>query len=244
MTKLEYIYVDGKVVHVLQTKPSNTEKFGHGYIVHTYHWSIEQVMTGDFSNDSDNCMDCKYSYTHNDGESGGCYTHYGNIRQGLGSMLRRLQRIQHTFEPFNKEQFDAFCTMSKSTSPILTRLGIYGDPILLSEYVTSKLKSISKANTGYSHRWGTSSHSLSLMASVDSLDEKIEANKCGHRTFRVVLNGDDLQSDEVICPASKESKKFVPCSACGLCSGIDNKSDKNIAVVVHGSGSKKVKENK
>ena len=233
MQKLEYTFIDNKIVHVLQVKPSSTDKLGFGYILQTYHFGIDQVLSGIFENDFLACGNCKYSFNQNGGKSGKCYTHKGLIRLGLGKMLMRLGKIFHTINKFDLEQFNAFCTMAKKFNINLVRLGTYGDPILLPAGIGKKLVSLGQRSTSYTHQWKNNEmHDIS-MASVDSDQEKIEANKLGFRTFRILDNINEIKKDEIICPASKESKKKISCNLCGLCNGTSNKQIKNIAIVKH-----------
>ena len=233
MRKLEYIFIKNKVVHVLQVKPSSTNKLGFGYILQTYHFGIDQVLTGKFQNDSLACGNCKYSFNQNNGESGKCYTHKGLIRLGLGKMLMRLGKIFDTIDNFDLDQFNAFCVMAKKFNINLVRLGTYGDPILLPIQVSKKLVSLGQRSTSYTHQWQNNTMQDISMASVDSEQEKKYANILGFRTFRILENINEIKKDEIICPASKESKKQIACNICGLCNGTSNKQIKNIAIVKH-----------
>jgi hypothetical protein len=118
------------------------------------------------------------------------------------------------------------------------RFGAYGDPLALPLHILVSLKAVVKNNTSYTHQWKNSIEDGSSemvakfsMASVDNLIEKDEANKAGFRTFRVIVEGEPLQRDEIICPNETTG---VNCLKCGLCSGNSVKA-KNIAIHVHGS---------
>jgi hypothetical protein len=73
------------------------------------------------------------------------------------------------------------------------------------------------------------------MASVDSIEEKKQAQDLGFRTFRVVDHYGVMEKDEIICPNITNN---VQCIDCKLCSGNKAKA-KNIVVKAHGVKSKK-----
>jgi hypothetical protein len=83
-----------------------------------------------------------------------------------------------------------------------------------------------------------------LMASIDPLSAKREgitdiqlkrkANDRGYRTYRISLDGTDLQPDEIMCPHITHGTQ---CVDCGLCDGSRGATDrrKNIVSILHGS---------
>lgn len=75
------------------------------------------------------------------------------------------------------------------------------------------------------------------MASVDSEEEKEEANKLGWRTFRVRNKDEQVLKNEIICPASKEANNSRICETCKACSGGDNKKA-SVTIIVHGTAYK------
>ena len=107
------------------------------------------------------------------------------------------------------------------------RLGAWGDP--LSDIATSiYLAAINPQVLGYTHQWqNTGDHEWLqsfLMASVDSPQEYAKAKKLGWRTYRHTT--DNLAFDnEIICPHSTHDTQ---CVECGLCSGTNSGSDKDI----------------
>jgi len=111
-----------------------------------------------------------------------------------------------------------------------------------SKYLTSevwdKLLSRTLGNTGYTHQWKNcdTKNSTFNMASVDTLEEKRQANKLGYRTFRTRLASEPVESDEVVCLSDKvarEGKTLVPCSLCKMCSGTNSQVKKNITIIIH-----------
>ena len=113
------------------------------------------------------------------------------------------------------------------------RVGSYGDPAVIPSEVWDKMLSRTLGNTGYTHQWQKCDNNNSRfnMASVDSLEEKRQANKLGYRTFRTRLASEPIESDEVICPSDKvarKGRKLVPCADCMMCSGTSSKVKKTL----------------
>lgn len=232
---MEYIFQSDNIIHVLKTKASENSKLGFGYIVHTYHWSVDQVSSGSFTNDSHNCMDCPYSYNQNNGKSGGCYTHNGMQGQGLRSMLKRLHKLFAAGEikQFNEKDFNTFVLTSKKASPVLTRLGVYGEPLTLPIDVMEKIVNISKSHTGYTHQWNKDSaipYSKYLMASTHNIFETLIAEKRGFRCFQ---SSKEKDAKMPVCPASKEMGYKLTCVECKACNGKATNLTKSIFIHKH-----------
>lgn len=120
------------------------------------------------------------------------------------------------------------------------RLGGYGDPAMLPEQTVNDLAHRYQRVLGYTHQWRNAYASWAkrwCMASADNLADKLDANAQGWRTFRVTY-ADDLQADEIWCPATPEGGNRVTCDRCGLCGG-NTRQAKNIAVRAHGSRSQR-----
>jgi hypothetical protein len=117
------------------------------------------------------------------------------------------------------------------------RLGAAGEPTALP---IAEVKAMAQSNlgwTGYTHQWAHVSDQWAslLMASVETLEQRLAAKANGWRTFRVTKTGEasELQSGEIWCP----SLKGVTCADCGLCCGTSRKA-KDIAIPVHGARAK------
>ncbi len=121
------------------------------------------------------------------------------------------------------------------------RFGAYGDVAAIPLDIMTKLKSVVKNNTSYTHQWKGGKHDglqqLS-MASVDNLAEAELAKDNGWRWFRVTNDIDTLRDDEIICPNYTTG---VQCIDCNLCSGNAVKA-KSIVIPTHGTWSKNFKE--
>lgn len=116
------------------------------------------------------------------------------------------------------------------------RLGTYGDPSVIPLETLGEITRVTSGHTGYTHYWSSidNGYSRYLMASVESVSLKEDANKLGYRTFRVLPKGEPitLEDDEILCPNYSHG---VQCHDCGLCDGKRGDSDrrKSIAIPEH-----------
>ena len=236
MKNLRYTFKINKTVHVLNAKVSQNSKIGIGYILQTYHFSIDQILKNDFTDDKENCLNCPFSYNMNNGKSGGCYTHKGMQLMGLKSMQRSLSRNFEDILDFNILEFEKFINKVKNTYPVdLVRFGAYGEPVLLPLNVIESLAELGKKTTGYTHQYAKkeyNKYNSFFMASTHSEEEKSNAKKLGFRSFFV--SKEKISTKNAInCPASKESKKNLSCIKCGLCNGNKTKIKKDIYILQH-----------
>ena len=117
----------------------------------------------------------------------------------------------------------------------MVRLGTYGDPAAVPEYVWKSLIKEAKGHTAYSHQGdnpGADFNPQLMMRSADTESEARAAWGRGERTFRVLRKGEEpIAGREIDCPSSKG----VACIACGLCGGASVKA-KSITIPGHGAG--------
>ena len=190
------------------------------------------------------CGDCKHR-KHKYGKDGkGAASCYVNLNQAPAKIFGAYKR--GIYPLFSSEHIQYIENKE-------VRLGAYGDPAAVPIEVWENICQYSKNNTGYTHRWknrnlNTIKLQKYVMASVDTLNEKKQAESLGWRTFRILLPPKYLtspklvqqmgivESNEIVCPATRDIPKSPTCVKCGLCSGIrENDTRKNITVVVHGS---------
>ena len=124
------------------------------------------------------------------------------------------------------------------------RLGAYGEPTALPFELVRDAVNNADGHTGYTHQWRTCDPRFKtlLMASVDSIEEQIEAQAQGWRTFRVRKNSNSDRrlashlrktlANEISCPASKEAGFRTQCADCRLCAGT-RRDAKNIEINAH-----------
>ena len=159
-----------------------------------------------------------------------------NVKTGAMAQVYILQRDIHPIDAVatGNDEPDMICTIIDPSW--LIRMGAYGDPAALPLHIRKRITNPAKGSTSYSHAWRRDDVTDS-MASVDSLDEAVEAWDMGRRTFRVVSSIDSLvKGKEILCPASKEAGHKVKCEACMLCDPA--KTAKSIVILVHGPGAK------
>tara|TARA_R110000851_G_scaffold13330_1_gene45541 strand:+ start:2338 stop:3099 length:762 start_codon:yes stop_codon:yes gene_type:complete len=239
MKNIKYIYRLGDTVNVLNAKVSQNSKIGIGYIIQTYHFSMEQVQNASLVNDKASCLDCPLSYNQNNGKSGGCYTHKGMQLMGLKSMLRSLNRNLDSIDTFKESDFNTFVAKVKNTYPVdLVRFGAYGEPILLPLKVVEVLSTLSQKTTGYTHQWNKpqyQKYNQFFMSSTHTEMERELAKDLGYRSFFVATNEiSGFKLDKAVnCPASKESEKNLSCIACGLCNGNSKGIKKDVFIMKH-----------
>ena len=118
------------------------------------------------------------------------------------------------------------------------RIGRYGDPAAVPEYVWQSITARASYWTGYTHQWRDFPELAPYcMASCDSPADHAAARLMGFRAFRVSADGARLR-DEIVCPASAEAGHRTTCDACKLCMGSTSRSRKHITIMAHGAGAR------
>ena len=116
----------------------------------------------------------------------------------------------------------------------MVRLGTYGDPAAVPSYVWNQLLEDAIGHTAYSHQNDIIPIDKKIfMGSADSLEHAKKFWSDNIRTFRVIQSLDEIQKNEILCPASKEAGRKSTCAKCKLCSGTSSNSKKSIAIVQH-----------
>ena len=160
-----------------------------------------------------------------DGKLGSCYV---NLGQGPTAVYKaytlgsyRLFRPEEHIELFRGRKI---------------RLGAYGDPAAVPIKVWRQITAVADSWTGYTHQWRRQSAQplrQFCMASCDSEADRLEAQRKGWRTFRVLRPGESTLPGEFTCPASEEAGKRLECSDCMACGGGDSRKA-SPAIMVHG----------
>jgi hypothetical protein len=148
-------FILGQTVHSIDLKLSATKKLGGRLVVQTYHYDLQQIINNDFTMDKENCLDCPFSYNQNNGKSGGCYTHKGNMLKGLKSKLRSLNK-RYKLGLLTSDYSAVLPTLFKYASKkdiSLVRFGSYGEAVTLPLDLLDGLSKLSKRKTGYTHQW-------------------------------------------------------------------------------------------
>jgi hypothetical protein len=129
------------------------------------------------------------------------------------------------------------------------RLGSYGDPAAVGVAVWRAILRHARPATGYSHQWDHADPVVRAnarairdlcMASVDTADERDQAQAAGWRTFRVIdiRRADQLPraTGEAACPAARETGARLDCASCRQCAGTSALGPRGIAIFDHGVG--------
>lgn len=150
---------------------------------------------------------------------------YVRLDQGPLNVWRAFQRGRYALH-------DTFADRARLGNGRFVRLGTYGDPAAVPTSVWNALLSMANGHTGYTHNAAPGGL---CMTSADSLEQAQVAWRAKHRTFRIIKAVDELQRNEVLCPASAEAGFKSTCIKCRLCNG-DDSAAKSVAIVAHGSG--------
>lgn len=185
---------------------------------------IEAVKSGE---DRAICGDCQFRGDR--GKQRTCYVEYWRAPENI-------HQYRHNAEVTTPADF----AVDVAFDSLQLRIGAYGDPVAVPMSVWQPLLDAAGGWTAYTHQWKrpvSRAYRSWCMASVDSLAEQREAAARGWRTFRVRPVGDDLLSDEVICPASEEGGHRAVCAECSLCRGAARPA-KHVVINAHGTGAK------
>ena len=218
----EYAFRTGDIINTIILHKTGTSKLGEGeVIIGTWHFSVDQMKAVDLTLDHKVCLDCAYSYNSGDGK---CYTHKFHQKNGLQSMMKRLNKLE--IGEFNLDEFLRFVYLCKQSGHNIkmVRFGVYGEPIFLDPIIVRTLVE-HFPHVGYTHQWHKKENEVFkpyFMASCNNPIEERIASDMGWRTYTTADEG------EVLCPGSKPAGYKTSCSACLLCSGKEGKGKTNI----------------
>ena len=230
--------IDGKpIVAIAQVKTGNRKT---GDMVQTWilRSDIDPITASRTGEDSSICGDCPHKGKPSDKATGwavgrSCYV---NLLFAPNGVYKAYKRGAYP----TAQGHDAIRAIGLLRG---VRLGSYGDPMAVPEYVWRSLTSGAEFVTAYTH--GANAMPDMIMTSADNATQAKEAWDKGERTFRVISALDKLiKGKEVLCPASEEAKaasgKAVTCAACKLCGGNSIKA-KSVAIVAHGASKRTTK---
>lgn len=224
---MRYTFIIEGVVHDITLTSTMNQKLGlNRRVIGTYHFDIDQVLTGDLTLDTRNCLDCSKSYNSGDGK---CYTHKGRQRLGLLSKLCWIKSNLEFISEFDLDYWKNFVSLLDKSYPENIRFGVYGEPSLLPNVIIEDLTKLGVGWQGYTQQW----HKRPDLSSVfqASTHSEIEARVAESLGWRVFNTG--YLEGAVNCPASKEAGYKTSCTVCNLCSGTSGKGNKNIYINPH-----------
>ncbi|MFW6024982.1 MAG: hypothetical protein ACOCRX_01440 [Candidatus Woesearchaeota archaeon] len=229
--------IDNQIIVAIATGFRDNANYKTGDMIQTWilKADVPPVLAKRLGFDYSICGDCKQR------QFGSCYV---NLLHGPCNIYKAYQN--GSYEYFDNSKLKYFKNKD-------IRIGSYGDPSAIPFNIWDKICSVTNNYTGYTHNWKNCNPDLKkyCMASVELQKEYKQAKAMGWRTFRIKTIDDNKMDNEIVCPAS--IKDNINCSKCNLCSGKTNKTNKDIAITVHGAnfkiqrfikGMKKIKNKK
>ena len=229
--------IDGSPIVVIVNKifsKSTNEKTGD--IVQTFiiRSDVDPLTALKTGQDSAICGTCEHrpSLVKAGNGKAPCYVNVGRSVMSVYGAYKRGRYVKATPQEVSKYLADR-----------VLRLGTYGDPWAAPIETWQPMVDAAARRVGYSHQWTNPAFDHKawaplVMASADTLDQRMIANAVGMRTFRVGF-ADELEkaAGEAVCPASAEAGKKTTCAACRLCGGTSIKA-KDIVIRDHAVGFK------
>ena len=227
--------IDGQpIVAIAQVKSGNRKT---GDMVQTWilRSDIDPITASRTGQDSSICGDCPHKGKPSDKATGQAIdrTCYVNLLFAPNGVFKAYKRGIYS----HARGHDSIRAIGLLRG---VRLGSYGDPMAVPQYVWESLCSGAEYVTAYTHQQNTMPHLV--MTSADSLAQAESAWANNQRTFRVIASMDAIdKANESLCPASEEAGARVQCAQCKLCGG-NSKAAKSVAIVAHGTSKRKAKE--
>lgn len=229
--------IDGSPIVVIINKiftKSMNEKTGEivqSFIIRSDIDPLTALKTGD---DAGICGTCEHrpSLVKAGNGKAPCYVNVGRSVMSVYGAYKRGRYVKATPQEVARYLADR-----------VLRLGTYGDPWAAPIETWQPMVDAAARRVGYSHQWGNPAFDHKawaplVMASADTLDQRMLAHAVGMRTFRVGFAGElDSVKGEAVCPASAEAGRKTTCAACKLCGGTSIKA-KDIVIRDHAVGFK------
>tara|TARA_R110002020_G_scaffold122066_3_gene277307 strand:+ start:1320 stop:2066 length:747 start_codon:yes stop_codon:yes gene_type:complete len=242
MVNKSYIIYDGPsqidglpIVAIAQVKSGNRKT---GDMVQTWilRSDIDPITASRTGADSSICGDCIHKGKPSNKATGWAKdrTCYVNLLFAPNGVFKAYQRGAYEVA----QGHDAIRAIGLLRG---VRLGSYGDPCAVPNYIWESLTSGADFVTAYTHG-AINPMPQTIMTSADNATQARNAWDKGERTFRVVSALDQLiKGKEVLCPASDEAGNRATCASCKLCGGNSVKA-KSVAIVAHGASKRKAKQ--
>lgn len=229
--------LDGSPIVVIVNRiftASNNAKTGdivQTFIIRSDVSPLDALKTGQ---DEAVCGDCEhrpYLVKRGNGKAP-CYVNVGRSVMSVYGAYKRGSYVKATPEQVSRYLADR-----------VLRLGTYGDPFAAPHAVWLPMVQAAARRVGYTHQWQNPKFDADLwgpmvMASADTVLQRVKANAMGLRTFRVGFADElDKVAGEAVCPASAEAGRKTTCADCRLCGGTSIKA-KDIVIRDHAVGFK------
>lgn len=171
------------------------------------------------------CGDCPLQH-------GDCYTHAGAsqvLSAGAASIVKA--RNCQPVRPSRKVK--------------RARSAAFGDAAALPLHVLQAWRDLRAefglAPLGYTHAWRKRPDlQIDHMASVETVDDALQARAQGWRYFRVRPVGSPVLAGEIQCPAASDRRNSIDCNRCGLCDGTAHGAGRpSVTIEDHGANAKR-----
>jgi hypothetical protein len=229
--------IDGAPIVAIATCDTSNRKTGSMIQTWIIRDNVHPVVASRTGADSAICGDCRHR---------GQYDANGNRIAGTRTCYVMLTPVASVYRTLRNNRYeDLSASLDVAADRIagsMLRLGSYGDPAAIPHYIWTALLGRVAGHTGYTHQWRTfPEYADIVMASVDSVAERVQANILGFRTFRVATSvGWAKQQNEALCPASEQAGKKTKCDKCRACSGTSSRARCDIVIPAHGGGAARV----
>jgi hypothetical protein len=208
--------IDGSPVVGIATMGSGNRKTGSMIQTWIIRDDVHPVVASRTGADSAICGNCRHR---------GQYDEHGNRVAGTCTCYVMLTPVASVYRTLRAGRYDDLSARldvaAARIAGSMLRLGSYGDPAAIPHRVWVALLSRVAGHTGYTHQWRSfPEYADIVMASVDSVAERVQANMLGFRTFRVApATGWMKEKREILCPASEQAGKKTTCAECRACRG-------------------------
>lgn len=220
--------IDWAPIYVTAIWESGNSKTGGMLQTYVMRSDLDPRDANKYGEDYSICGDCKHRGTptldpdKKLAEGRSCY-----VTIGQGPLI-----VHKTFLRGGYPIHDTPAMRAEIGRGMQVRIGTYGDGAAAPDYVWDDLLMYATGHTAYTHNGADPAR---YMISADTLEQAQVAWASKHRTFRIVRAVEEVQPNEVLCPASKEAGYKAQCTDCMLCGGTKVKA-KSVAIVSHGSG--------
>lgn len=228
--------IDGESIVVLVQTGSRNRKTGDMVQTYILRSDIDPITASRTGADKSICGDCIHRGESHAGDSGQAKNRTCYVTLAHGPLGK-----YKAYKKGNYPSVTGHDNIRALGLGRMVRLGTYGDPAAVPQYIWDSLVSAAMGWTAYTHGAINPAPDM-IMTSADSRQQAESAWDRGERTFRVVSGlADVIKGKEVLCPASEEAGKRVTCETCKLCAGSSVKG-KSVAIVAHGTAKRKAKE--
>lgn len=239
-------WIDGSPIMAVVTLKTSNRKTGDMAQVWILRSDLDPVAAIKSGGDRSICGSCIHRGTDGFAQRS-CYVDVGKAPLVI---WRAAQRGAYSRFDYGGSQTVQASRIANAIGRRAVRLGAYGDPAVLPDWVLQALTLKTQRHTGYTHQWRDlrAQHAKRFcMASCDTIAEVDAARADGWRVFYV---GTEQVAGHrsIVCPASDEAGHRTTCDRCGLCSGASTTSGRPIAdsrsvptvvtIAPHGSGTK------